>query len=331
VRVAALSDIHGNQAALEAVLEEVEKAKVDVVVCAGDIVGGPFSVEVFDRLTSLPHARFVRGNADRLVLVGTDEHGQDWAAARERLGEARLASIASWPLTIELEIDGVGRTLFCHAIPTADEPIFTRMTPDEEVVELLGDVEADLVVCGHTHVQFDRQLGPWRVVNAGSVGLPYEGRAGAYWLLVGPDVEHRRTDYDVELAAATMRAGGNRETDELVRLHRHAGAPWRAAATCSTPDGRCSSLRPRLELLTRLTVPAASPKPKPAGRTTPPGERPIVTVGRSYARCANDHRNRNPVSPPNTNPAIASHARRHCPPAHATGPPRYRFADEAGV
>jgi putative phosphoesterase len=219
VRVAALSDIHGNQAALEAVLEEVEKAKVDVVVCAGDIVGGPFSVEVFDRLTSLPHARFVRGNADRLVLVGTDEHGQDWAAARERLGEARLASIASWPLTIELEIDGVGRTLFCHAIPTADEPIFTRMTPDEEVVELLGDVEADLVVCGHTHVQFDRRLpNGLRVVNAGSVGMPYEGRRGAYWALLGPAVEHRCTEYDAEAAAAVIHGLGGEANEQIAAL-----------------------------------------------------------------------------------------------------------------
>jgi diadenosine tetraphosphatase ApaH/serine/threonine PP2A family protein phosphatase len=72
------------------------------------------------------------------------------------------------------------------------------------------------VVCGHTHAQFDRQLGPWRVVNAGSVGLPYEGRAGAYWLLLGPDVEPRRTDYDVDRAIAAMRTGGNPATDQLL-------------------------------------------------------------------------------------------------------------------
>ena len=106
--------------------------------------------------------------------------------------------------------------LFCHAIPTADEPIFTRITPDEVVRDLLGDVEADLVVCGHTHVQFDRRLpgGP-RIVNAGSVGMPYEGRRGAFWALLGPDVELRHTQYDVEAAVAAIRQAGGAAHDQL--------------------------------------------------------------------------------------------------------------------
>jgi len=206
VRVAALCDIHGNLPALEAVLADVEREGVDAIACGGDLVGGPLSVEVFDRLLNLQDVRFVRGNADRLVMEGEGEHGVDWSAERRRLGEPRLAMIASWPLTVELETEGLGRTLFCHAIPSADEPIFTRITPDEDVAELLGDVEAKLVVCGHTHVQFDRQLASGlRVVNAGSVGMPYEGRRGAFWALVGPEVELRRTEYDVEAAAASIR------------------------------------------------------------------------------------------------------------------------------
>jgi putative phosphoesterase len=216
VRVAALNDIHGNLPALEAVLADVEEAGVDAVVCGGDVVGGPFSAEVFDRLSSLPDVRFVRGNADRMVLEGFGEHGQDWNAERQRLGEARLAAVASWPLTVELEIDRLGPTLFCHAIPTADEPIFTRLTPDEDVVELLGDVAADVVVVGHTHVQFDRLLpNGVRVVNAGSVGMPYEGRRGAYWALLGPTVEHRRTEYDADAAAAAIREVGGAANQQL--------------------------------------------------------------------------------------------------------------------
>jgi putative phosphoesterase len=216
VRVAALNDIHGNLPALEAVLAEVEEADVDLVVCGGDVVGGPFSAEVFDRLSSLPDVRFVRGNADRMVLEGFGEHGQDWNAERQRLGEERLAEVASWPLTVELEIDGLGPTLFCHAIPTADEPIFTRLTPDEDVVELLGDLAADVVVVGHTHVQFDRLLpNGVRVVNAGSVGMPYEGRRGAYWALLGPTVEHRRTEYDADAAAAAIREVGGAANEQL--------------------------------------------------------------------------------------------------------------------
>ena len=190
-------------------LAEIDAEGVDAIVCGGDLVGGPFSVEVFDRLASMPHVRFVRGNADRQVLEGTDEYGIDWEVERERLGDARLAPIATWPLTVELDVDALGRTLFCHAIPSADEPIFTRITPDDAVVELLGDVEADLLVCGHTHVQFDRVLPTGlRIVNAGSVGMPYEGRRGAFWALLGPAVELRRTEYDVEAAAHAIREVG---------------------------------------------------------------------------------------------------------------------------
>jgi predicted phosphodiesterase len=209
MRVAVVSDVHGNLPALDAVLAEVAAAGVDAVVCGGDIVGGPFSVEVLDRLVALPDVIFVRGNGDRMMLEGTDEFGVDWEVERRRLGAERLARVASWPLTAELDFGGLGRALFCHAVPSADEPIFTRITPDEEVVRLLGDVDAELLVCGHTHVQFDRLLpSGLRVVNAGSVGMPYEGRPGAFWAVLGPDVELRRTEYDVEAAARAIREVG---------------------------------------------------------------------------------------------------------------------------
>lgn len=209
MRVAALNDIHGNLPALEAVLSDVERESVDLVVCGGDVVGGPFPAEVYDRLSSLSDVRFLRGNVDRATVEDVDEHGHDWVSERERLGDARVAAIRAWPLTVELEIEGLGRTIFCHAIPTADEPIFTRITPDEQVMELIGDVDADLVVCGHTHVQVDRRLpNGLRVVNAGSVGMPYEGRRGAFWALLGPEVELRHTEYDVEAAVASIRAAG---------------------------------------------------------------------------------------------------------------------------
>lgn len=216
MRVATLNDIHGNLPALEAVLADVEREGVETIVCGGDVVSGPFSAEVFDRLNARPEVRFLHGNADRFVVEGADEYDQDWEAERRRLGNERVASIATWPLTVELEIGDLGRTLFCHAIPSADEPIFTRLTPDEIVAELIGDVEADLVVVGHTHVQFDRRLATGlRVVNAGSVGMPYEGRRGAYWALLGDDVELRRTEYDAEAAAVAIRATGAPMTEQL--------------------------------------------------------------------------------------------------------------------
>jgi diadenosine tetraphosphatase ApaH/serine/threonine PP2A family protein phosphatase len=209
VRVAALNDIEGNIHALEAVLAEVEGEGVDAIVCGGDVLPGPFPAEVLDRLTTLPGVRFLRGNVERLVLAGLDDGRRDWGAERDRLEDRHLEEVRSWPLTVELEVHGLGKVLFCHAIPTSDEPIFTRLTPDDSIAELMGEVAADVVVCGHTHVQFDRRLSTGlRVVNAGSVGHPFERPRGAYWALLGPEVELRRTDYDVEAAvAATRRAG----------------------------------------------------------------------------------------------------------------------------
>lgn len=208
-RVAALYDVEGNLPALEAVLAEVGREGVDAVVCGGDLVVGPSAPEVFDRIAGLPDVRFVRGNADRMVLHGTDEYGTDWRAARERLGEERLAAVASWPLTAELEIDALGRVLFCHSTQIADDPIYTRATPDADLEDIFGGVEADVVVVGHTHVQFDRSLpSSLRLVNAGSVGIPFERPPGAYWALLGPAVELRRTDYDVAAAVAAMREQG---------------------------------------------------------------------------------------------------------------------------
>ena len=74
-----------------------------------------------------------------------------------------------------------------------------------------------MVVCGHTHQQFDRSIDGWRVINAGSVGVPYEGEAGAYWALLGPDVELRRTEYDIEQAVEDLRAGGFPDLDEMLK------------------------------------------------------------------------------------------------------------------
>jgi putative phosphoesterase len=210
VRVAALYDVHGNLPALEAVLADVEREDVETIVSGGDLVSGPMGVEALERLSAWPDVRFLRGNADRLVVEATsDEGGDSLSESAARLGEARLATVASWPLTVELDLDDLGRVVFCHAVPSDDEPIFTRLTPDDELRALLGPLEADVLVCGHTHVQFDRVLQDGlRVVNAGSVGMPYQGMRGAYWALLGPGVELRRTNYEVEAAIARMREAG---------------------------------------------------------------------------------------------------------------------------
>lgn len=214
--VAAISDIHGNLPALEAVLADIDREDVDEIVVAGDSVSGPWPAEVFDLLDAVG-ARIVHGNADRAEEVAA--HSTELAAWNaDRLGSSRTATVLAWPLTLELAVDGLGDVLVCHSTPAADTPIYTRITPDDELVSLLGPVDAHVLVCGHTHMQYDRRLSTGlRIVNPGSVGMPYEGRTGAYWALLGPDVALRRTEYDVEACVAAIQVLGAPLDDQLVR------------------------------------------------------------------------------------------------------------------
>jgi putative phosphoesterase len=203
VRIAALYDIHGNLPALEAVLEEARD--VDLVLVGGDLVAGPFPAECLDRLTALgERVTFLRGNADREVVAG-GEGDRSWCV--ERLGPERAAAVAAWPPTVRADVDALGHVLFCHATPDSDEAFLTPATPEEAVAEALAGAEADVVVYGHIHVQYERGSSP-RLVNPGSVGWPHEGRRGAYWALLGPDVEFRRTEYDYEAAAELILSSG---------------------------------------------------------------------------------------------------------------------------
>ena len=205
MRIAALYDIHGNLPALEAVLADVEAAGVDRVLVGGDLVAGPFPAECLDLLTALgPRVTFVRGNADREVVAG-GEGDRGWCVGR--LGAERAAFVAAWPLTNRAEVEGLNRVLFCHATPDSDEAFLTPATPEEAVAEALAGADADVVVYGHIHVQYERGRTP-RLVNPGSVGWPHEGRRGAYWAILGPDVEFRRTEYDYEAAAELILASG---------------------------------------------------------------------------------------------------------------------------
>lgn len=208
MRVAAISDIHGNLPALEAVLADVEREEVDAIVVVGDTISGPWAAEAFDLLKDL-EATVVRGNADREVIERSDRYGPLTRWSADRMGDERLAFAASWPLTSELDIDGLGRVLVCHSTPESEDPIYTRITPEAEITALFGGVDAPVVLCGHTHMQYDRTLANGlRIVNSGSVGLPYEGERGAFWALLGPDVEFRRSSYDVEAAVAAIEVMG---------------------------------------------------------------------------------------------------------------------------
>ncbi len=215
MRVAAIYDIHANLPALEAVIDDIRQAKVDLVVVGGDVLPGPMPRETIACLRGLDlPAQFIQGNGDREVLAtmrGTEtgavpeqfREAMHWNAEQLRPEDEQL--LADWPNTLRIQVSGLGEVLFCHATPRSDTEIFTRLTDDTRLVPVFEGVEASVVVCGHTHMQFDRMIGSTRVVNAGSVGMPF-GEPGAYWLLLGPDVSLRQTPYDLAKAAERVRA-----------------------------------------------------------------------------------------------------------------------------
>ena len=217
MRVAALYDVHGNLPALEAVLAEVPDGAT--IVSGGDVFSGPMPSETLSRLRAFgPRVAYVRGNADRDL----GPYEEPWRARYEWLMAEvmpeELALAGAWPETVTLEVDGLGPTLFCHGTPRSDLEAITAITSDERLREILTGVEEPTVVCGHTHHQFDRRIDGTRVINAGSVGMPYEGRPGAYWALLGPDVEFRRTEYDVAAAAEAIRATTYPDPEEKIEL-----------------------------------------------------------------------------------------------------------------
>jgi len=244
MRVAAIYDIHGNLPALEAVLQEIRQAEIDHVVVGGDVLPGPMPRETLAYLVDLEMpVQYIFGNGEVALLeqMAAKEPAAvpepyrpiiRWTAKQLNPEHERLLS--AWPRTLRVEIDGLGMVLFCHATPRNENECFTRLTPEEpllqifdgldallvvcghthmqfdrmigatRVVNIFDGLDAPLVVCGHTHMQFDRMIGATRVVNAGSVGMPF-GEPGADWLLLGPDVQLRHTAYDLTKAAERIR------------------------------------------------------------------------------------------------------------------------------
>jgi predicted phosphodiesterase len=185
------------------VLADAQRVSVDTILFGGDLTWGPEPAEALGKIRSLPDALFVRGNCDR--------EPDEWE--RSRLSEDDVAFLQGLPERVEL--DGV---LYTHATPRSDEEVVTPATSDEEIAEIVAGVEQRAVVVGHTHMQQDRQIGSVRWVNAGSVGLPYEGELAAFWALVDEgEVELRKTPLEVDEVADAFRRSEWPRADELLR------------------------------------------------------------------------------------------------------------------
>lgn len=223
MRVAAIADVHGNAPALEAVLAEIAGEQPDLLVSCGDLTWGPLPRESAlllepwrDRLV------LVRGNSERELLERTlvDSEVALWQHERHH-DETLQAYLDRTQPQASVDIDGLGATLFCHGSPRRDDECVTRETAAERVAQFTAGVDAACIVTAHTHMQYDRRVGETRLLNPGSVGLPYEPEAGqAYWALLGPDVELRRTAYDVDVAIERLRAAGMPGFDRIEGLMR---------------------------------------------------------------------------------------------------------------
>jgi putative phosphoesterase len=218
-RVAVLSDVHGNAVALEAVLGELESETLDLVVFGGDLTWGPLPEETMELVASLPTpVLFVRGNSERMLLEGSES-----PTARERwllerhAGQAR-DFLATFVEQASVDIAGLGPVRFCHGSPRSDEELVTPETPEERVRAMTATISERVLVTAHTHLQFDRHVAGIRSINAGSVGMPYEERPGAFWALLGPDVELRRTDYPVKRAVERYRASSDPMAETMIEM-----------------------------------------------------------------------------------------------------------------
>jgi predicted phosphodiesterase len=210
VKLLALYDIHGNADALDAVLADPRAANPDALVIGGDVVPGAYAAAALDRLQRLAgEVHWIRGNGERETAAAVggppdaegDNAAQMAALCAEQLGPERSRALGELPMSVR--VDGV---LFCHATPRSDEELLTRISPPERWSEALAGVEAALVVAGHTHQQDDRMVDGVRFVNAGSVGLPYEGSGDARWLWIEDGVpELRRTAYEAAVVGRRMR------------------------------------------------------------------------------------------------------------------------------
>lgn len=223
---ALLYDIHGNLPALEATIADARDAGADEFVLGGDYaLFGAFPAECVALLRELG-ATWIRGNTDRWLEDASDAPDSELVQGalghtRDALGEV-ARELATLPATAEL--DGA---LVCHASPRSDMISFMPAASERDA-ELLSDGDPDVIVFGHTHLQFQRPSGRHTLVNPGSVGLPFDrDRRAAYALRSSRGgFELRRVEYDADAYAAQLRErmGGalGEGVETLVRRVREA-------------------------------------------------------------------------------------------------------------
>ncbi len=215
--IALLYDIHGNDLALEAVIADARAAGADAWLLGGDYcLMGSQPAAVLDRLETLPaDTVWLRGNTERWVErpgstdIPLDAIRDAALFVEHAIGVESVRELAALPdLVHDVPFAGATMTLFCHASPGSDMVGFTEQECESDGAAAESDFEANTIVCGHTHIQFAREVGVIEIVNPGSVGMPFDGDQRAAYALLAPDgsFDLRRVEYDVERAIAAYDA-----------------------------------------------------------------------------------------------------------------------------
>ena len=234
MRVAIVSDIHGNRTAFEAVLADLRQASPDLVLHGGDLAdSGSSPIEIVDTIRSLGwHG--VAGNTDQMLaspetLEVFASHSPQmtslWdalremaACTREQLGEGRLAWLRALPLAQSSSVFAL-----MHASPGDPWHAPALNASDAELISVYGDLSQSMVIYGHIHRPYVRRLPGITVVNTGSVGQSHDGdRRACYLLLDGKQLEHRRVEYDVDKELHLLVASGMPHADWIARTLTHA-------------------------------------------------------------------------------------------------------------
>lgn len=244
MKIAVISDIHGNMQALDAVLEDIKKENCDKIFCLGDLaMAGPQPSETIEKVRNLENLTIIQGNTDEMIanypnetywqmLHMLEENNPIMAKALESdtvaITEEQKDYLRNLPKQKELEINGV-KVLLVHGSPRKNnENIFCNLKI-EEVEEMIEDTVADIIFCGHTHVPCGYQTNTKQtVVNVGSVGRPFSEEPKSCYAIfeISDDweiaIKHNLVDYDFKTASEILNQRGFEGADKLAKMLIHA-------------------------------------------------------------------------------------------------------------
>lgn len=247
MRLALISDIHGNLPALQAVLDEIAGEGVDEILCLGDVAVGPQPAETLDRVRELGcpvvlgnwDAYFVQGFPPQTTEIGRQlvEMGEWWAGHLSTEQQAFIETFVE-------ELKRPGLVAF-HGSPRSYEDFIYATTPDAELSQMLDDTRAPMMAGGHTHFAMVRHFDGALLVNPGSVGLPFAKQEAV--MRISPWAEYAIVDSDNGRLSVDLRRTAF-DVDSLLGLIRTSGMPhadWWASLWFKPPRGGRSGPGPR--------------------------------------------------------------------------------------